>query len=725
MSKNNNFNNLLFLIKNKTIKYKSKYLDLIGGKQKTNKTLEEFIRDFDSMDNEKIKLNLQKYIDTCIIKLHKLSSERKSKINNSLKLDYNIKNETLSEVRNLGYGEIIKGYESSIVNNNSIIKDYISSKMNLNELYEIIKTYLKIKDNLDDPAKINEYKRNLIELFKDNKVSNAYNEYKLELFEYLLTILNGGEPIGSPFYIVITGNPGLGKSHLAKKVVALLKATYLLPVGDFKNVKKPDVIGQYIGQTAPRVYNTLTKSIGSMVFIDEAYSFAGEKRQDGFDPFGKEFIDALVDFMEEYKGLISIIAAGYEKQMKDQFYDVNPGLARRFLTKLNVEELSPMTIIYRVYDGFIGLKDNKYIENFVRLAYNIEQDNSDNIEFTINEGTPIDNKYNKHIIVNYFNPLFGNNWTDIQSLIDYVNINKTLNNSAIKDINELFNDIICEYMKNKINKDSGLINLIGTIKDKTLLIDLKFNSVGISKLSRELKNRSNMNDLNDIFTETAIVNIDNYKLKLIDEERNNESIVATKDEERRLKLEAIDIDINPMPPAPALSLTRAYSVHPDFSTFPKPESSTGSKIVLPPPLAVLPTNTQGFSFSSGTPTPLGLKFTKESTIPLPSREENFPVDLSSAPPLLPSLPHSISWSSGTPAPLAEENLPVDLSSVPPVLPSLSKQDSSLGLTSQLTEVPPPDSSLGLTSQPLNAQSEPKKRGKRSNKSPMTTIPEDV
>ena len=77
-------------------------------------------------------------------------------------------------------------------------------------------------------------------------------------------------------------------------------------------------------------------------------TFYGEKKEGkGYDPFGLEFITAMVDFMEEYRGLIGIIAAGYDKEMKEQFLDVNTGLYRRFPIKLRMKELKPMMIMTR------------------------------------------------------------------------------------------------------------------------------------------------------------------------------------------------------------------------------------------------------------------------------------------------------------------------------------------------------------------------------------------
>jgi hypothetical protein len=138
------------------------------------------------------------------------------------------------------------------------------------------------------------------------------------------------------FNIVLMGSPGVGKSYTAEQVGKALKGSGLLTVGNLKDIKKPDIIGAYVGQTAPKVYAALTDGLGKVVFIDEAYSIAGpkDKSTNTFNQYGQEAIDAITDYTSEHIGLFSFVAAGYEWEMKNQFIDVNVGMPRRFPTQL-------------------------------------------------------------------------------------------------------------------------------------------------------------------------------------------------------------------------------------------------------------------------------------------------------------------------------------------------------------------------------------------------------
>ncbi len=176
------------------------------------------------------------------------------------------------------------------------------------------------------------------------------NDYRRELLEYMLSVFRGGKEYESysPFNVILQGRPGVGKSHAAGLVAQALRDSCLLPLGDLVNLKKPDMIGQYLGQTAPKVYNKMLASLGGVVFIDEAYSIAGKKTDKGFDPYGVECLDALTDFASEHKGLIGIIVAGYKSEMKTQFLDVNVGLPRRFPVTLNLVRY-PIPILLDMY----------------------------------------------------------------------------------------------------------------------------------------------------------------------------------------------------------------------------------------------------------------------------------------------------------------------------------------------------------------------------------------
>ena len=157
------------------------------------------------------------------------------------------------------------------------------------------------------------------------------------------------------FNLVLMGTPGVGKSYTADLVGQALKWSGFLTVGDRKDIKKPDIVGSYTGQTAPKVYNELTQCLGKVVFIDEAYSIAGAKDQvkGTFNEFGQEALDAITDYTSEHIGLLGFIVAGYEYEMKTQFLNVNIGLPRRFPTVLTLHRYN-MNTFWKILEGYIN-----------------------------------------------------------------------------------------------------------------------------------------------------------------------------------------------------------------------------------------------------------------------------------------------------------------------------------------------------------------------------------
>lgn len=160
------------------------------------------------------------------------------------------------------------------------------------------------------------------------------------------------EPLYDLFNLVLVGTPGVGKSYTANNIGIALNLTGFLPTGNLISIKKPDIIGSYIGQTAPKVYERFTEGLGNVIFLDEAYSIAGKKNdKNAFDAFGTEAIDAITDFTSEHKGLMAVVAAGYKYEMKTQFIDVNAGMGRRFPNFLELlrQDVDKLWTIYTIY----------------------------------------------------------------------------------------------------------------------------------------------------------------------------------------------------------------------------------------------------------------------------------------------------------------------------------------------------------------------------------------
>lgn len=137
------------------------------------------------------------------------------------------------------------------------------------------------------------------------------------------------------YHMLFRGNPGTGKTTIARIVAKLFKEMGLLSKGHLIEVERADLVGEYIGHTAQKTRELVKKAMGGILFIDEAYSLARGGEKD----FGKEAIDCLVKVMEDKKDDLIIILAGYPDEM-DDFLRTNTGLPSRF----------PMKIEFRDYD---------------------------------------------------------------------------------------------------------------------------------------------------------------------------------------------------------------------------------------------------------------------------------------------------------------------------------------------------------------------------------------
>ena len=136
-------------------------------------------------------------------------------------------------------------------------------------------------------------------------------------------------------HMVFTGNPGTGKTTIARMVARILKALGVLKKGHLVEVGRADLVGEYVGQTAVKTMGKIKEARGGVLFIDEAYSLVRGSQND----FGIEAIDTIVKEMEDKRSEFIVILAGYPKEMK-QFIQSNPGLHSRFKNQILFEDYS-------------------------------------------------------------------------------------------------------------------------------------------------------------------------------------------------------------------------------------------------------------------------------------------------------------------------------------------------------------------------------------------------
>ncbi|UFU01120.1 stage V sporulation protein K [Radiobacillus kanasensis] len=136
-------------------------------------------------------------------------------------------------------------------------------------------------------------------------------------------------------HMLFKGNPGTGKTTVARKLANAFYEMDVLEKGHFIEAERADLVGEYIGHTAQKTRDLVEKAMGGILFIDEAYSLARGGEKD----FGKEAIDTLVKHMEDNQNDFILILAGYPEEM-DHFLSLNPGLESRFPIVLDFDDYS-------------------------------------------------------------------------------------------------------------------------------------------------------------------------------------------------------------------------------------------------------------------------------------------------------------------------------------------------------------------------------------------------
>jgi SpoVK/Ycf46/Vps4 family AAA+-type ATPase len=252
---------------------------------------------------------------------------------------------------NLLAKEICKG-----LNNKAIIKLYKS----LNDILKSDKNYLKLCSSV---------KNNLIIYYGAYSISNIITTYKenigsdkslnglIEDLNRLIGLKNVKEKVQdlialqkvqnlrkknglhSPtqtLHMAFIGNPGTGKTTVARIVGRIYKHLGLLSKGHFVEVSRTDLIAGYQGQTALKVKKVIDKSLGGVLFIDEAYSITENENSDSY---GKECLTELTKALEDHRNDLVVIVAGYREPM-NLFFNSNPGLKSRFNTFIEFDDFN-------------------------------------------------------------------------------------------------------------------------------------------------------------------------------------------------------------------------------------------------------------------------------------------------------------------------------------------------------------------------------------------------
>jgi probable Rubsico expression protein CbbX len=164
----------------------------------------------------------------------------------------------------------------------------------------------------------------------------------------------GIESTRPTLHMSFTGSPGTGKTTVALRMAELLHRLGYLQKGHLVSVTRDDLVGQYIGHTAPKTKEVLKRAMGGVLFIDEAYYLY---RQENERDYGQETIEILLQLMESQRENLVVILAGYKDRM-DQFFQSNPGMGSRIAHHINFPDYSLDEL---VQIGLLMLDTQQYV----------------------------------------------------------------------------------------------------------------------------------------------------------------------------------------------------------------------------------------------------------------------------------------------------------------------------------------------------------------------------
>lgn len=203
-----------------------------------------------------------------------------------------------------------------------------------------------------DPVTLNEALKYLDELIGLDEVKQQVHDWVKQIKVFKLRKMRGIKVPDISYHMVFTGNPGTGKTTVARLLAQIYRALGIVKKGQYVEVKRGDLVAGYVGQTALKTQEVINRAQGGVLFIDEAYMLASGSSND----YGQEAIDTLLKEMEDRRDQFVVVVAGYDNLMQN-FIESNPGLKSRFKNYLHFTDYTGEQLM----EIFLSLcKKNQY-----------------------------------------------------------------------------------------------------------------------------------------------------------------------------------------------------------------------------------------------------------------------------------------------------------------------------------------------------------------------------
>ena len=394
---------ILNLLTEKIIKNNSRICTIIYGKKELIKSiLDKYPILAESLFNVELnidELNIDEVYKLIINKLElteELDDDIKKKIYNYIKLSYGS-----SEIKNTEYAKVL--YNKIILNENSVYNNNSNNVLkleNIPNLYNVrdLPDILADLNNLVGLNKIKEQINDLVSLLKFNKKAN------IDISKFNL-------------HMVFTGNPGTGKTTVARLLSDILYNLGYTKKNKLVEVSAKDLIAEYVGQTAGKTYNVLKSAFGGVLFIDEAYSIVDSGSNASF---ANDCMTTILKVLEDQKDNLIVIFAGYEKQMEN-FVKFNPGLKSRIGYTIKFDDYTKQELL----DIFKQLVEKD--------GFKITEDAIKKVEYIIEESSKVEGFGNARYVNKMYQDILISHSRNVEDIEDMEMLKTLTENDIIEE----------------------------------------------------------------------------------------------------------------------------------------------------------------------------------------------------------------------------------------------------------------------------------------------------